>query len=339
MPTPLPSVTRERLLELLERIRGQRIVVVGDVMLDRYLTGDADRVSPEAPVPVVTVEEERDVAGGAANVAANVAALGAKAMLFGVVGHDKEAAALIEELGALGIATDGLIAVSGRPTTCKTRIVARGQQVVRIDREVTNPLADRDRATLLARAATAIAEADALVIGDYDKGTLDADLAQALIAAARARGLAVVVDPKQRNFFSYAGATVFKPNRRELELAFSAHFTGEDRDLEPARARLNVENLLLTLGGDGMALVSAGAPLRRTPSIAREVFDVSGAGDTVSAVMAAALGAGATIDEAAWVANLAAGVEVGKRGTATVSRDELLTAWDHELGGTNFSTS
>ena len=304
------------------------MLVVGDVMLDRYLTGDADRVSPEAPVPVVTVEEERDVPGGAANVAANVAALGATAILLGVIGSDNEGAALVEELRGLGIATDRLLTVSGRPTTCKTRIVARGQQVVRIDREVTNPLAEPQRKSLLDGVAIALAEVDALVIEDYDKGTLDHDLAAALIGAARARGIPVVVDPKQRNFFAYAGATVFKPNRRELEQAFSAHFSGEDRDLETARTRLDVENLLLTLGADGMALVSPGAPLKRTPSIAHEVFDVSGAGDTVSAMIAAALAADASIDEAAWIANLAAGVEVGKRGTATVSPDELLIAWD-----------
>ncbi|MES2306062.1 MAG: D-glycero-beta-D-manno-heptose-7-phosphate kinase [Gemmatimonadota bacterium] len=332
MTTSLASVSRARLSELLDALRGLQVVVVGDVMLDRYLTGDADRVSPEAPVPVVTVEEERDVPGGAANVAANIAALGGVAILLGVIGVDNEATALAEELRALGIRTDGLIAVSGRPTTCKTRIVARGQQVVRIDREVTNPLADSHREALLAAAAVAMADADALILEDYDKGTIDSELAKALIAAARARGIPVVVDPKQRNFFAYAGATVFKPNRRELESAFAAHFSGEDRDLETARTRLDVENLLLTLGADGMALVSPDAPLKRTPSIAREVFDVSGAGDTVSAMMAAALGAGATIDEAAWIANLAAGVEVGKRGTATVSRDELLAAWDHELG-------
>lgn len=332
MTTPLPSVSRDRLIELLQRVREVRVAVVGDVMLDRYLAGDADRVSPEAPVPVVTVEEESDVPGGAANVAANIAALGATALLHGVIGVDHEADALKEELAALHIEVGGLIAISGRPTTCKTRIVARGQQVVRIDREVTNPLADRDRDRLLSAAAAAIAEVDALVLEDYDKGTIDTELAQALVAAARARGIPVVVDPKQQNFFAYAGATVFKPNRRELEFAFSARFGGEDADLETARARLDVENLLLTMGADGMALITPGGSLQRTPSIAREVFDVSGAGDTVSAVLATLLAAGGSVNEAAWIANLAAGVEVGKRGTATVSPHELLEAWDHELG-------
>ena len=332
MTTTLRPVTRERLATLLDQIRSVRVLVVGDVILDRYLIGDAERISPEAPVPVVTVEEEHDVAGGAANVAANIAALGGTAQLIGVIGHDTEAAALIEELRALGIATNDLIAVTGRPTSCKTRIVARGQQVVRIDREVTNPLADRHRNALLGAASTALAEADALIIADYDKGTLDAETAAALVNAAKARGVPVVVDPKQRNFFAYAGATVFKPNRRELERALNTHFSGEDSDLDAARVRVGADHLLLTLGADGMVLVSPGKPLKRTPSIARGVFDVSGAGDTVSSVVAVTLGAGATIEEASWVANLAAGVEVGKRGTATVSRDELLRAWDEDLG-------
>ena len=332
MTTTLHPLTRERLDELLTAIRNVRVLVLGDVMLDRYLVGETERISPEAPVPVVTVEEEHDLPGGAANVAANIAALGATARLLGVIGQDNEGEALKDELQALGLAVDGLVAVAGRPTTCKTRIVARGQQVVRIDREVCNPLPDRTRETLLAAAATALAEVDAVVFEDYDKGTLDSEMTSALIAAAKSRGLPIVVDPKQRNFFGYAGATVFKPNRRELEAAFAAHFSGEDSDLETARVRLDVENLLLTLGAEGMALVSPGAPLRRTPSIAREVFDVSGAGDTVSALVAVALAAGASVSEAAWVANLAAGVKVGKRGTATVSPDELLEIWDHELG-------
>ena len=191
---------------------------------------------------------------------------------------------------------------------------------------------DTNREALLGAVVAAVADANALIVADYDKGTLDAALASALIAAAQARGVPVIVDPKQRNFFAYAGATVFKPNRRELELALNAHFSGDDSDLEAARVRVGAEHLLLTLGADGMALLTEGKPLRRTPSIAHEVFDVSGAGDTVSSVVALALGAGASIEEAAWVANLAAGVEVGKRGTATVSRDELLKAWDNELG-------
>ena len=240
-------------------MRQARIAVVGDVMLDRYLIGDTERISPEAPVPVVTVEEERVVPGGAANVAANIAAIGAHAAPGR---RDRRRRRRQRRSGrrsnALEISPAGLITVPGRPTTSKTRIIARGQQVVRIDREVTNPLPDRFRDALLAAAHAVIAGADVLLIEDYDKGTIDAAMAAELVAAGRARNIPVVVDPKRRNFFAYSGATVFKPNRRELEAAFSTHFMGDDADLEGARQRLGAEHLLLTLGRDGMILVSPG---------------------------------------------------------------------------------
>ena len=309
-------------------MRKTRIAVVGDVMLDRYLIGDTERISPEAPVPVVTVEDELVVPGGAANVAVNVAAIGGKPRLAGAVGDDEAGTALREALNSLDISPAGLVTVPGRPTTSKTRIVARGQQVVRIDREVTNPLADRFRDAVLTAAHAVIADADVLLIEDYDKGTVDAAMAAELVAAGRSRSIPIVVDPKLHNFFAYSGATVFKPNRRELETAFSTHFMGDDADLEGARQRLGTQHLLLTLGRDGMMLVSPGEPLRGTASIARDVFDVSGAGDTVAAWVATALAAGASIGEAVWLANVAAGIEVGKRGTASVSPAELLAAID-----------
>lgn len=324
MTATLHPVLRPRAEQLFERMRKTHIAVIGDVMLDRYLIGDVDRISPEAPVPVVSVEEDRVVAGGAANVAANIAALGATPHLVGVVGDDDAGAALRVALQALGIADGGLITVAGRPTTTKTRIVARGQQVVRIDREVTNPLGDRPRDAFLAAAHAAIANANALLLEDYDKGTLDAASAADLVASGRKRQLPIVVDPKSRNFFAYSGATVFKPNRRELELAFSAHFSGDDADLDGARQRLGADHLLLTLGAEGVVLVSAGAGSRRAPSVALGVFDVTGAGDTIAAWIGTALAAGANIAEATWLANHAAGIEVGKRGTASVSPNELL---------------
>lgn len=313
-------------MQLLERMRKIRVAVVGDVMLDRYLIGDTERISPEAPVPVVTVADERVVPGGAANVAVNVAAIGATTHLAGAIGDDAAGVALREGLSSLDLSPAGLVTVPGRPTTTKTRIIARGQQVVRIDREVTNPLADRFRDGFLAAAHAVIADADVLLIEDYDKGAIDAAMAGELVAAGRRRGVPVVVDPKLRNFFAYSGATLFKPNRRELEAAFSTHFMGDDADLDEARQRLGTEHLLLTLGRDGMVLVSPGEPLRTTASLARDVFDVSGAGDTVAAWAATALAAAATIGEAVWMANVAAGIEVGKRGTATVSPHELLGA-------------
>lgn len=329
MSATIPSVSRARVASILAEFRRVRVAIVGDVMLDRYLLGDVERISPEAPVPIVIVENERDVPGGAANVAANVLALGGRPVLVGVVGDDPPGEVLRRELAALAIDGDGLVTVPGRPTTSKTRILARGQQVVRIDREVTNPLPDRYRDAVLAAAHKALAESDVLVLSDYAKGVLDAALIEELIKAAIKRKLPIVADPKPKELLACRGATLLTPNRRELEAATGGRFTDEDSDFEATRKRLGVDHLLVTLGAEGMTLASAGQPIKRAPSIAREVFDVSGAGDTVTAWMAAALATKtATIAEAAWLANLAAGVEVGKLGTATVSRHEILDAWD-----------
>lgn len=320
---PIPLDRVEALLAAMGEIRA---AVVGDVMLDRYLLGDVERISPEAPVPVLTVDEERHAPGGAANVAANIAALGARASLTGITGDDDAAALLRQVLTGYGVPGDGLIAVAGRPTTTKTRIIARGQQVVRIDREVTNPLAGRDRDLLLEAAHQAIAEADVLILEDYDKGVFDPSALADLIAEARELGIPIVADPKERHFGDFKGVTVFKPNRRELAGALRTTIEGDEAELRGARETLGVEHLLLTLGPQGLALVSRDGPVLRSPSIAVEVFDVSGAGDTISAWVGAALAAGATVGEAAWLANIAAGIEVTKQGTATVSPTEVLAA-------------
>ncbi len=332
MTETLRPLTRQRLAELLQAMRNVHVVVVGDLMLDRYLLGDVERISPEAPVPVISVAEERDTPGGAANVAANVAALGGRASLVGVRGDDAAGEVLLATLEALGVATSGVLTVAGRPTTAKTRIIARGQQVARLDHEVTTPIPPAIGGALESAALAVLADADVLLLEDYDKGVFNTDLIHELIAAAARRGIPVIVDPKERHFFGYAGVTVFKPNRRELELGFGHGFTAEDHDLMAARVKLQAEHLLLTMGGEGMVLVSDGQPLRRTASIAREVFDVSGAGDTVTAWLGSAMAAGADVAEAAWLANLAAGVEVGKRGTATVSPHEVIALWEDELG-------
>lgn len=326
-----PPIARDRILSLLTRMRGRRIVVVGDVMLDRYLVGDTERLSPEAPVPVVTVRETRSAVGGAANVAANVAAIGATPLLAGVLGDDENAGIIRTELAARQIDDRHLVSVAGRPTTTKTRVIARGQQVVRIDEEVTLPLDPRDRERVTAAVLELLARADGLVLEDYNKGVLDPTLIAAAIAGARRAGLPVVADPKYRHFFDYRGATVFKPNRRELEAALGAAVDLERQPnaLTEVLERLGVDHLLLTLGQEGMVLVRRGGPAVHVPSHAREVYDVSGAGDTVTAWVATALAAGATIDEAAYLANVAAGVEVGKSGVATVEPDEVLAAHEH----------
>jgi rfaE bifunctional protein kinase chain/domain len=313
-----------RLLDLLQGMRGRRIAIIGDLMLDRYLVGDSDRISPEAPVPVVAVRERRDAPGGAGNVAANVLALGGHAMLIGVIGEDVDGDALRQALQVHGIMQRGLVTVTDRRTTVKTRVLAHGQQMLRIDEEDLEPLEAGMVEQLALVATDAIEEADVLILEDYNKGVLAPPLIRLAIEVARSRGIPIVVDPKNHNFFDYTGATLFKPNRRELEHALGAGADLTDpATLHAAVERLGVEYLLLTLGAEGMLLVGATESIQPIPSQAQEVFDISGAGDTVTAWAAAALAAGASMLEAALLANLAAGIEVGKAEVATVSPAEV----------------
>jgi rfaE bifunctional protein kinase chain/domain len=304
------------------------VVVVGDAMLDVYLRGDVDRISPEAPVPVVRVRERRDALGGAANVAQNVLAVDAQCALVAAVGSDAAGERLHRLLRGLGGATDALVTVN-RPTTTKTRLVARSQQLLRFDEEDDTDLDAAGVAQVLASVTDALATADAVILEDYNKGVLVPAVIEHTIALARERNVPVVVDPKFRNFFSYRGATVFKPNRRELEQALGAAVDLAHPAALPATLdRLDVAHLLLTLSEHGMALVSRGGGITRIPTTAREVYDVVGAGDTVTAYLALMLAAGASATEAAVIANYAAGVEVGKLGAATVAPAEVLSAYD-----------
>jgi len=324
----LKSLTRDRLKHLLSRAHGRTIAIAGDAMLDVYLKGDVERISPEAPVPVVRVRERKLALGGAANVAQNVAALGGRAELVAVVGKDDSAKTLREMLKAIGGETRSLVEVA-RPTTTKTRVLARMQQVVRFDEEDDGDLSKEEIAGVLAAVARAVAGADALVLEDYNKGVLQPAVIRAAIDAANARKIPVVVDPKFRNFFAYKGASVFKPNRRELESALGATMDLEHPETLPSMVeRLGVGHVLLTLGERGMMLLDGKGSVLRVPTTAREVYDVVGAGDTVTAYLAAMLASGATVEEAAVIANFAAGVEVGKLGAATVSADEVLEAYD-----------
>jgi D-beta-D-heptose 7-phosphate kinase/D-beta-D-heptose 1-phosphate adenosyltransferase len=334
---PADLISRTRLSTLLASARRKRIAVVGDAMLDVNLTGDVERVSPEAPVPVVRVRDRRYALGGAANVAQNVAALGAAAELVSTVGSDESATLLRGLLEEQGSDTRGLVLVD-RQTTTKTRIVARSQQVVRVDDEVDDDCTAREMAKIEAAVTRAVKASDALILEDYNKGVLVAPVIERAIAAARKKGIPVVVDPKYRNFFSYKGATIFKPNRRELEAALGAAVDVEHPKTLPGLVeKLGVEAILLTLSERGMALIERGATAKkgvhRIPTTAREVYDVVGAGDTVTAYLAAMLAGGATPLEAAIIANFAAGVEVGKRGAATVTIAEVLAAYDGHNNG------
>jgi len=330
-PPPAP-LTRDRLLHLIGRMKESRVVVVGDIMLDRYLVGDTERLSPEAPVPVVTVRERHARLGGAANVAMNVAAMGSEVFLVGVVGDDIDGGSIRQELAVAHLDDRFVVTVAGRPTTSKTRIIARSQQIVRIDDEVESLLDGSDLDRLIRVARDALADADALLLEDYNKGALPPRLIAAVMEVAKRRGIPIVVDPKFRQFFEYAGATVFKPNRRELESALGAAVDLQNGNALPqVLARLKVDNLLVTLGAEGMLLVMKDGSTTHIPSIARDIYDVSGAGDTVTAWMGTALAAGASIREAAQLANYAAGVEVGKAGVATVSPEEVLAVHEERF--------
>ena len=326
------TLKRDRLSELLGGAKDVRVVVVGDAMLDVYLSGDVDRISPEAPVPVVRVRERRYALGGACNVAQNVVAMGARCDLVAAVGSDTAGRALRSMLAEIGAHDSALVEV-GRPTTQKTRVVARSQQLLRIDEESDADLDEDDVDRLLTTFTGIIAEADALVLEDYNKGVLVPKVIASCVADARKRNIPIIVDPKFRNFFCYGGATVFKPNRRELEAALGATLDlTNDSNLPGALKQLGVENLLLTLGEHGMVLISSAGEVGRVPTVAREVYDVVGAGDTVTAYLAAVMAAGGAAAEAAVVANIAAGIEVGKLGAATVSASEVLAyADEHHL--------
>jgi rfaE bifunctional protein kinase chain/domain len=302
-----------------------RILVVGDLMLDRYIIGSVDRISPEAPVPVVRVEGESLALGGAGNVAANIVALGASCEIVGCVGDDSEGQLLLGHLRDIGVGTEGIVSIPGRPTTVKTRIMARHQHVTRVDREDSSDVPAEWVGALLANVDRLVSRVQGMALEDYNKGVLTEPVIQGAIQAGMDRGLPVVVDPKRLRFFEYRRSTVFKPNARELEDALGERIRADDPGwMEAVRVRLGVENLLLTLGERGMALESAKEGYLRVPTVAREVYDVSGAGDTVTAVMSVVLAEGASSLEAAVLANHAAAVEVGKAGVATVSRKEIL---------------
>lgn len=315
---------------LLVRLAEGHVVCVGDVMLDRYVEGAVERISPEAPIPVLAVRRETAMLGGAGNVLRNLTALGVRADLVAAIGVDqagRELAALVAKEPGV---TPRLVSVPERPTSIKTRFLAGGQQLLRADRETSAPLADDFRASLLGDARAALAEAPGavLALSDYGKGTLDPAALESLIAEARKAGHPVVVDPKGRDFARYRGATLITPNRHELAAA-----TGLPTDTDQAVAKacrrlakkVGVEAVLATRSEQGMSLV-AGGTVRHLPARARAVFDVSGAGDTVVALTAAAIAVGASLEEAARIANVAAGVVVGKVGTAVAYPSEVLSA-------------
>jgi D-beta-D-heptose 7-phosphate kinase/D-beta-D-heptose 1-phosphate adenosyltransferase len=319
----------QHLRALVERLRGCAVLVVGDVMLDEYLRGDVSRISPEAPVPVLEVKSRDRRLGGAANAAANIKALGGAAFLVGVVGKDETADTLGQQLAKQEIISS-LVSDPSRSTSRKTRLVAQQQQIVRVDDEQRHPIAgaiiDHVKKAIDERLRTS----RAVVLSDYGKGVITPEIAQYAIAMANKANLPVIVDPKQRDLTIYRGASFITPNLHELEAASPGGAHDPARAAEGLLPGLAGAALLVTRSADGMTLYRSGRPEVHVAAVAKEVFDVTGAGDTVVATIALAVAAGIEIEIAMELASVAAAISVSKRGTSTVSPAELTAALDGE---------
>ncbi|MBW2313166.1 MAG: bifunctional hydroxymethylpyrimidine kinase/phosphomethylpyrimidine kinase [Deltaproteobacteria bacterium] len=321
-----PRLDRARLERILDGFSKIELLVLGDVVLDEYLWGDVDRVSPEAPVPVVHLRDESTVLGGAGNVVRNVIALGGRCRFCSVIGDDPAGARVLDLLKELDVATDGTVVLPGRPTTRKSRVVARSQQIVRFDRETTEAIPPAAVRALLAALDAALLTADAAILEDYAKGLLTKGTIARIMKRLLAAKVPAAIDPKH-DLGSYRGASLLKPNVRETEdLTGIEICTAEDlaRAVAKLRKKVGPADIVVTRGPEGMTCFAAGdGQGQDVHTLAREVFDVQGAGDTTIAALELARAAGASLLEAAVIANAAAGVVVGKTGTATVTRDEI----------------
>lgn len=321
------QLKRERAETITSNFAGKRIIVLGDLMLDEFIFGRVRRISPEAPVPVVEVEKQTLALGGAGNVVSNLVALGASPVPLGVVGSDSDADRMRLAFEKLQVNTESIVVDNKRPTTLKTRIIAHNQQVVRADRENRKAIAAEIEDHIAAVFRREIAAADGVIVSDYSKGLLTTSLLAEVLPLAKERKVTVCLDPKTRNLTSYQPVTVITPNHQEASEATG--ITIEDRQslIEAGQQILNsidCQAALITRGEEGMALFTRDGSVTHIPTVAREVYDVTGAGDTVIATLALALATGATFAESAILANYAAGVVVGKLGTATVTCRELL---------------
>jgi len=333
------TLSASRARQILAAAQKTKILVVGDVMLDQFIWGGVSRISPEAPVPVVDFNRESFMPGGAANVARNLVSLQTPAELFGAIGNDDAAKKLLKLLGEQNIGCAGLVKNSARHTSIKTRIVAHQQQVVRIDRETRGALDDKTTAKLLAEFKTQIAKADAVIVGDYGKGVVTQPLLNAIKSLCRERGVWLSLDPKPVHDLNLSNLSLITPNRKEaFELAKLPDETKNEDPFADKNLMLVAERLLnelrpalllITLGELGMLLCQRGQKPFHIPTVAQEVFDVSGAGDTVIATFTLAIAAGASPVEAAILSNHAAGIVVGKVGTAITTPEELLKSFNH----------
>lgn len=319
--------------EFIERFPQKRILVIGDLILDHYVFGDVDRISPEAPVPVVHVKEDSFRLGGATNACANICSLDASVDIIGIVGRDGNGKKLIDMLKEIGVNLDGLIFDGGRPTIIKTRVIAQHQQMVRIDRESKLELDGNLKERMFNLVKLAIEKVDAVIISDYDKGVVTKELIEVIVSSAKKRNIPTIVDPKEKNFWNYKNVTVITPNLKEASTPLSVNVTDEESLISVGNTlleRLQLSALLITRGENGMSLFESvdgtSTKVTHIPTVAREVFDVTGAGDTVAAVFTLALAAGASMLAAAKIANCAAGIVVSELGTGSVTKEELIDA-------------
>jgi rfaE bifunctional protein kinase chain/domain len=319
-------VGRKRALEIIEGFSRSKVLVVGDVMVDQFIWGKVSRISPEAPVPVVRVTSENLLLGGCANVLNNVYSIGGQVSVAGIIGSDAMGKWLVGELKGLGIDRGGIVVEKKRPTSVKTRIIAHNQQVVRFDREDRGPIKSGSTRKIIEYIDSVKDDLGAIVVSDYNKGVVFERLIEGIRGVISGRDIALCIDPKQNNFSLYSGCDLITPNQQEAERALGVEFASDDDVVEGGREllrRFNFKALLITRGEEGMVLFEKNGDIVRIPAVAKEVFDVTGAGDTVIGIFALSVAAGATFREAAVLANHAAGIVVGKIGTAKVSQEEL----------------
>jgi D-glycero-beta-D-manno-heptose-7-phosphate kinase len=318
---------QKRLAGCIDRFGGARILVVGDIVLDHYIWGKVSRISPEAPVPVVDVTRESLLLGGATNVVQNIHALGGSVSVCGVIGSDEAGGQVLRLLRGRGIQTDGLIETDDRPTTIKTRVIAHNQQVVRFDRETKDRIGKETHLRVFDHVRRRVTEGlDGIVVSDYSKGVVTADLVRDIVRIARKNGIIVSVDPKVNHFGMYRGVTILTPNVNEASIGSRIEIEDEDSLLRAGALllkRLGCDAVLITRGEQGMSLFERGGKVIHIPTVAREVFDVTGAGDTVIGALTLAMASGASMVDAARISNYAAGIVVGVVGTASVKPEEL----------------
>lgn len=329
---------KKRLLEILNEFSRKKIAVIGDLMLDEYIIGTVTRISPEAPVPVVNVKKENFVLGGAANVVNNLNSLGVKVIPFGVIGNDNNGKKMLDEFNKKDVSTEYLNILNDRPTIMKQRILANNQQLLRLDWEKKHPINEIEEDFILDNLKRIILDLDAIILSDYDKGVLTERVAKEIIALAKTNKKIVVVDPKPSNSLNYMGATAMTPNLKESAECIAKEIPETDeKTMEiglELREKLDLNHLLMTRSEKGMSIFLNDGSVSNIPTFAKEVYDVTGAGDTVISVYTLALSCGASYDEAAKIANTAAGIVVGRVGTSVVSVNEIIDFFEEVYNST-----